>query len=106
MTVDASVSQNALTEQEVSLLLYLEDCAVSHGGTVNVSRISPDDMAVIEQWVDQDFIIFGTISAASLPDGAVRTHWCFLMSEAWNQVHAARRARAERLFSAKSWLPD
>ena len=90
-----------MTREELSLLLYLESCAVDSSGAVDGRRMNADDFTTADRWNQTGYVEFGRICAADLRVGG--SHWCKLSDAAWIDVHVERRARAERLWERRSW---
>ncbi len=94
-----------MTKEDLSLLLFLETCAVDQGGGVDVRHMNSDDQNIAEQWHDEGFISFGRLP---LKDCAVvgnrnRTHYVVLSDEAWAAAHTERKARAARMWEKRSF---
>lgn len=92
-----------MTKEEISLLLFLECRAVDHAGCVAIIHMNADDMKIAERWNKEGFVKFGRIAFADLTKGHDGTHWCQLSDEAWRVVAAERKARAERLWTKRTW---
>lgn len=93
-----------MTKDELSLLLYLEACAVDHGGKVEAIRMNEGDFDIAERWKRTGFIQFGRIFADAIRKSrgrAVVTNWVVLSESAWQAAHAERRARALRMFEQR-----
>lgn len=90
-----------LTRDELSLLLFLETCAVDRTGKIEDRRMNDDDREIAKRWHKEGFINYGRICAANLtPEGS---HWCHLSDEAWRLAGEARKARADRTWSKRTW---
>jgi len=100
-----------LSKKDKSLLLYLETCAVDHGGLVDSCRINWDDRISAERWNEAKFVLFGRVyskDAQRLCEGRTRTgrwtYWCELSPDAWQIAHQERMARALRMSKTRTWL--
>lgn len=90
-----------MTRDQISLLLYLETCAVDHAGRVNMARMNADDFRQAEEWAKAWFIQFGRIASKHINrDGA---RWVTLSDEAWKQAHEHRKARAARMWEKREY---
>lgn len=94
-----------MTRDELSLLLYLETCAVDFGGAVDARRMNKEDFDTAAQWAREGFIEFGRICAADIKTTGPqqRTQWVRLSDAAWTQAHAERRARFARVYAKRNW---
>ena len=94
-----------MTNNEKSLLLYLETCAVDHGGAVEGRRMNDEDFALAARWSVEGFITFERIRARDIkPDQQrVATHGVSLSQAAWEAAHKERRARAVRMDAKRRW---
>lgn len=96
-----------LTEGEKSLLLYLETCAVDHGGSVAAVHMNDDDFAIVKEWNSGGFVQFGRIRDSDIIKrdsmNKQRAHWCRLSDEAWEIAHCSRRERAERAWTSRQY---
>ena len=92
-------SLDTMTSDERNLLLYLETCAVDHGGKVDTKHMNKEDMDIAKKWNDERFVKFGRIKFHSITVG---THWCEVSDEAWNIAHAERKARCIRIMSKQT----
>ncbi|MBA7599689.1 hypothetical protein ES703_06726 [subsurface metagenome] len=89
-------SLDTMTSDEKRLLLYLETCAVDHGGKVDINHMNKEDLDIALKWNEEKFVKFGRIKFHSIK---IRWHWCELSEEAWNIAHAERKARCKRIMS-------
>lgn len=100
MTID-------MTKDDRSLLLYLETCAVDHGGSVATVHMNDEDFAIARHWNSEGFVEFGRIRESDFisRDSPIsnRTHWCRLSDVAWEMAHRFRRERAERSWDSKRY---
>lgn len=94
-----------MTNQERSLLLYLESRAVDHGGTVDTRMMNEEEMTTAKQWTEKGFVTFGRLASECLKGrlGVQSTHCVTLSEEAWTLAHLERRARHERLYAKRWW---
>ncbi len=90
-----------LTRDEQRLLLFLETCAVDHGGRVDVRHMNADDMATARRWNEGGLVEFGRIVAADHVGHG--THWCHLSAEAWTAAELARHDRADRMWANRKY---
>jgi len=90
-----------MTEDERSLLLFLESRAVDQAGRVKTIHMNADDMEIAEQWNRDGFVKFGRIASEDLNEFG--THWCHLSDEAWGFAAAERKARAGRTWAKRDW---
>lgn len=94
-----------MNRDQRSLLLYLETCAVDHGGSVDAIHMNHEDFRQAEEWAASGFIEFGRIAFGAFPkqNGRERTSWVRFSDDAWRIAHEERRARCERLWSKRTW---
>jgi hypothetical protein len=86
-----------LTKDERSLLLFLETCAVDHGGIVDTCHMNATDQAIAARWVIEGFIEYARIRfhdieaiQRKIGKGYARpTHWVVL-----GEAERAERKRA------------
>lgn len=100
MTTDTSVLY-PMTPKAVSLLLYLETCAVDKAGAVSQQRMNREDFDLAEAWDEIGFIKFGRINSRHLT--VDRTHWVELSDLAWAVAAVERKARAIRMLENRKW---
>jgi len=86
---------------EVSLLLFLETCAVDKGGKIVTTHMNAEDMEIAKRWNEEGFVSFGRIASEDISQYG--SHWCNLSETAWKSVGAARRARAMRQWGARKY---
>lgn len=84
-----------MSANETHLLLYLETCAVDHGGRTEPIHMNDEDRAILDTWNTTGFVRTGRIRSGCLR--GTWTCWCELSDEAWVAVAAERRARAKRM---------
>jgi hypothetical protein len=89
-----------MTIEELSLLLFLETCAVDYGGRVDSRRMNKGDFAVVDEWKKDGYVLFGRIYSKDITD---RSHWVELSNVAWNDAHAERKARFKRINDKRKW---
>jgi hypothetical protein len=92
-----------LDREETSLLLYLETCAVDHGGRVDARHMNAEDMVRAKTMQERDGLLrFGRILSAEIQRVHLShhpfkgTHWVELTDAGWSAAHAARKARGIR----------
>lgn len=92
-----------MTRNELTLLLYLETCAVDYGGKVEARRMNEAEFEIVEGWKATGFVQFGRVYAREIQRAkALRitrqeTHWVVLSEAAWQAAHTERRARCARM---------
>ena len=91
-----------MSKDVLSLLLYLETCAVDHGGLVNMRHMSAEDMTIAEAWNEKEFIGFGRVCMKDIKRHGY-THWVTLSDRAWKAAHRERLARAARMWKRRKW---
>lgn len=84
-----------LSKRQLSLLFYLETRAVDHKGRVDRRHVNDIEFHQMARWAEKGFIRFGRVVLEDVK--AVGSNWVTLTEEAWNAVHAERRARAENV---------
>lgn len=84
------------TRESLSLLLYLETCAVDHGGVVEGCRMNSDEFSIAKQWNAEGYVSFVRLKFSEAAVSKHSTHVCALSDKAWFDAHAERRRRAER----------
>lgn len=92
---------DTLTEDERSLLLFLEAAATERCGRVHTDHMKEGDMMIASRWNSEKFVAFGRISSEDI--GKFGTHWCVLSEAAWELAAAERKARATRLWANRTW---
>jgi hypothetical protein len=95
-----------LTDDERSLLLFLETQAVDYCGKVGMVHVNADDLEIMTRWRKDGFVQTGRIrSADHLPSDESRGAHCWvrLSDEAWRMAHEERRARADRVWARRTW---
>lgn len=97
-----------LTPTETNLLLFLETCAVDHMGGVDVAHMNAEDMEIARRWDTERFVRFGHLPIGDHKNvaGYCRTHYVVLGDAAWQEVGAARKARAERCWARAPFRQD
>lgn len=94
-----STDTNPLSKQNSSLLLYLETCAVDHGGKIDATKVNEAELRVLEAWNRSGFVRFGRMTIRKREQcqgGRDYAYWCVLSQPAWAAAHAEREARARR----------
>lgn len=86
-----------MTNEEKSLILYLEFCLVDNSGCVCDAEMNASDFEIAQRWSDEGLIGFGRIQMCENVDSELRTrrHWVTFSPKAWELAHAERRAKAE-----------
>lgn len=96
-----------MTKDERSQLLFLETCAVDHGGLVDSRHMNTSDFSLTEQWSKDGFISFGRITFSDMEKYSKHSykasHWVSFSDEAWNLAHQERKNRSKRMFENRSW---
>ena len=98
-----------MTREEASVLLYLETCAVDHGGMVDRRRMNADDFRIAEQMQDAGLLRFGRMLMCAIREVGKHypcSHWVELLEPGWENVAILRRRRAERNLMDKSWRTE
>lgn len=91
-----------MTNDERSLLLYLETRAVGYGGLVAPRHMNAEDFCIAKKWDKEGFIGFGRLVSESC-NYTTCSHWVTLSEEAWELAHKERRARQKRLYDIRTW---
>ncbi len=99
---------NNLTEmnkEERSLLLFLETCAVDHGGLICIQHMNDADIEIAKQWNNNEFISFGRIKSDDINSSGGKTYsyWCLFSQKAFDLAHQERIARADRMWNKRTW---
>ncbi len=94
-----------MTDERTRLLLYLESCAVDHGGLVDVTKLTDPDMFQAIAWNEGGLIGFGRVKLTEPPDG-IPTHWVELSERCWAMAHRLRKETAERAIRDRTWEKD
>jgi hypothetical protein len=95
-----------VTAAERGLLLYLETRAVDYSGGVAPAMMNEADFAIAKRWNDEGYIKFGRIYSGDIPQATTfktSTNWVELSEKAWQDAHAERRARAERMWAKRTF---
>ena len=90
-----------MNKDEISLLLFLETCAVDNGGKIDIRHMNDTDREIAERWHKSNFISYGRIKFADINSN--KTHWCHLSDEAFAEAHELRRKRATRMWKNRTW---
>lgn len=92
---------DSMGNNERSLLLFVESCAVDFWGRMDQRRINDEDREILDQWNDTGFVVYGRIAAADCnKDGAL---WVRLSEAALDLAHQERRARIARTWKKRGW---
>ena len=105
MEKDIPRTLDDMSKDERSLLLYLETCAVDHGGLVDSRRMNGDDFKKAREWSEYHFIDFGRVLYADIESRGTNhfTHWVDMSLHAFVLAHRERVARAERMWRKRTW---
>ena len=91
-----------MNRQDVALLLYLETCAVDHGGLIDARKMNEGDFVLAENWVSAGFLVgFGRVASECIKGH--RTRWVNLSDRAWFEAHRQRRQRHQRIWERRPW---
>ncbi len=90
-----------LSRDELSLLLFLETCAVDKCGAVDGRHMNKKDFETARKWNQQCFLEFGRV--LSNHTRIDRTHWCRLLGRSMEAAHHERAARAERMWAKRPY---
>ena len=90
-----------LTKTEKSLLLFLECAAVDNGGIYRPECTNAEDREIMDRWREEGFIDHGRVSSEYVTPA--RQVWVQLTPEAMLLAQELRRARAERMWKARTW---
>jgi hypothetical protein len=96
------VKLSEMTKDQVSLLVYLETCAVDQGGRVAMAHLNSADLKQAQEWAKAKFIDFGRLASECVSSRS--SHWVKLSDDAWRVAHEGRRARFERLYASRIWI--
>lgn len=92
------------TQEEKSLLLFLETCAVDYGGAVVMSHMNDEDFKIAECWHREGFLKFGRICSKDIIEKQRRlTYWVRLSTVALALAHALRGERMERTWKNRKY---
>ncbi len=96
---------DGMNKDEKSLLLFLETCAVDHGGLVCVLYMNDNDIEITKNWNNNEFVLFGRIQFSDIVNSGGKTysHWCLLSQKAFELAHQERIARADRMWTKRNW---
>lgn len=97
-----STALRRLSKAQRSLLLFLETRAVDYGGKVDLQHMNSADMAQAREWHKKGFLRFGRICLDN--NSRKCSHWVELTDKSWKLAHEERRARNERMDTARKWL--
>ena len=90
-----------MSKTELSLLLFLETCAVDHAGRIRTDSMNDDDRKIAERWNATGYVSYGRVCYADAVRG--ENAWCRLSATAFEDAHSERRARAERMWASKKY---
>ena len=90
-----------MTKDELSLLIYLECCAVDYGGLVHCQRINDEEQEILIRWDKMGFISYSRITYKSLQmlHDKNNTSLIRLSPRAWRLAHQERKNRFLRMSS-------
>lgn len=91
-----------MTRDEISLLLYLESCAVDQGGLIGAEHMNTADFKIAKQWSEDGFLNFGRVYSKDAFNLG-KSHYCELTDEAHELAAQARKAKAVRTFEKRDW---
>lgn len=97
------------TREEASTILYLETCAVDHGGMIEPVRMNADDWQIVQQLQDAGLLRFGRLLSDAIRkfSGPHRyTHWVEFTQAGFTLAATLRQQRAERNMMDKSWRTE
>ena len=93
------------TNEEASLLMFLDTCAVDRAGKIDPRRLNRDDWGILERWETDKKLFCGRLPFEHVEKLAKShypaTHWVVLSSE-W--VAHATHLREERTSRGKDCL--
>lgn len=92
---------DAMTREQRSILLYLEDCAVNKSGQVDDRCINAEEVAIVSKWKQKGFIEYGRIVIKDVNKSGAS--WVKLSDGAFKLAHEERKARALRIWENKSY---
>ena len=92
---------NVTTEEEKSLLMYLETCAVDHDGRVDLRHMNGEDIGVVARWAETGAIVWWKrLRAREIKRlqkcGSHATYHVNLGGDAMAAAHRLRSERAQR----------
>lgn len=90
--------RKSLTRDEISLLLYLDTCAVDHGGMLDQRKMNAADRDTLARWAAEKYVETGR---RCFDDGG--GNWVHLPPETMADAHLARAARAEAAWQTRAW---
>ena len=93
------------TQDEGSLLLYLETRAVDHDCRIDHRHLNDDDRVILKRWVETGIVEYGRVASQRDPFGNVQPaqNYVRLSEEAWELAHRLRRERADRRWANRTW---
>ena len=95
------MAKKTMEKEERSLLLFLETCAVDGQGRVKTAHMNEHDMRIAKEWTKDGYIEFGRIAHKDVSN--LGDCWVHLGDQAWQDVQALRRQRADRVWKAKRY---
>jgi len=97
-----TITPETITRDQRSILLYVETCAVDHGGLLEGIRMNADDHTAMAQLQHAGILKHGRVPGRLL--GTFQrnvTHWCDLTDAGWELAHQLRRACARKVSAAR-----
>ena len=85
-----------MTKRELSLLLFLESCAVDLRGRIDVRHMNSEDMETARKWNEIGYVLFGRRKMDDIGTLSTATCWCVLSSQAMADAAVERAARQKR----------
>jgi hypothetical protein len=95
--------------EEASTILYLETCAVDHGGMVDARRMNADDFATVIRLGEAGMLRFGRMLSAAIKDIGPHyrcSHWVEFTQAGYTLAATLRQQRAERNLMNKEWRTE
>lgn len=89
------------TQEQKSLIVYLESRCVDATGRVDLRHMNANDVAQAVAWSKVGFIEFGRITAKDVTGSGGA--WVRFTEAAWCAAHRERRARAQRGIACRTW---
>lgn len=89
------------TRDELSLLLYLESCAVDFACAIDSRKMNAEDEAILTEWCEIGFAASGRVSSEFLTARLQR--WAKLSDEGMALAQTARLERAKNGWAKRHW---
>jgi len=90
-----------MSDDEKSLLLFLETRAVDYDGRVKTAHMNKEDFEIAERWNKDGFVQFGRIRASDINNDG--SHWVRLSDQAWISAHSLRQERGKRRWDKRRY---